>query len=112
LQVDTLRYTSLVQLLVQEGKHVLLAGPTGEQQNLGTGWQVGRELRGVCCHGLAATSAPLPLPLHLHLTGTGKTVYVKDVLEGLDKTSYSTIQTAFSARTSANQTQVGGPGLC
>jgi hypothetical protein len=38
--------------------------------------------------------------------GTGKTVYVKDVLEGLDKGRFATIQTAFSARTSANQTQV------
>ncbi len=46
------------------------------------------------------------LPTALLLTGTGKTVYVKDVLESLDKGRYSTIQTAFSARTSANQTQV------
>ncbi len=44
--------------------------------------------------------------------GTGKTVYVKDVLEGLDKGRFTTIQTAFSARTSANQTQVGGPACC
>jgi hypothetical protein len=27
--VDTLRYSSLLRLLVQSGKHVLLAGPTG-----------------------------------------------------------------------------------
>jgi hypothetical protein len=31
-QVDTLRYSSLLRLLVQHGKHVLLAGPTGEGQ--------------------------------------------------------------------------------
>ena len=39
-------------------------------------------------------------------TGTGKTVYVKEVLgKVLDKTSYQNIQTSFSARTNANQVQ-------
>jgi dynein heavy chain len=40
-------------------------------------------------------------------TGTGKTVYVKQVLEGLDKAEWSSIQTAFSAQTNANMIQVG-----
>jgi hypothetical protein len=30
--VDTLRYSSLLRLLVQSGKHVMLAGPTGRSQ--------------------------------------------------------------------------------
>ena len=39
-------------------------------------------------------------------TGTGKTVYVKEVLgNSLDKATYQNIQTSFSARTNANQIQ-------
>ena len=39
-------------------------------------------------------------------TGTGKTVYVKEVLgKSLDKAAYQNIQTSFSARTNANQIQ-------
>jgi len=36
------------------------------------------------------------------MPGTGKTVYLKAGLEALDKSVYNTIQTAFSAQTSAN----------
>ncbi|GFR44543.1 hypothetical protein Agub_g5814 [Astrephomene gubernaculifera] len=38
-------------------------------------------------------------------TGTGKTVYVKAAIEGLDKGLFSNQQTAFSAQTSANMIQ-------
>jgi dynein heavy chain len=39
-------------------------------------------------------------------TGTGKTVYIKDLLESLDKTAWMTIQSTFSAQTNANMIQV------
>jgi hypothetical protein len=42
-------------------------------------------------------------------TGTGKTAYVKAALEGLDRAAFTNQQTAFSAQTSANMIQVGGP---
>ncbi|KAL6759980.1 dynein heavy chain 6 [Haematococcus lacustris] len=38
-------------------------------------------------------------------TGTGKTVYIKDTLDKLDKAVFQDIQTAFSAQTNANQVQ-------
>jgi len=38
-------------------------------------------------------------------TGTGKTVYIKDLLESLDKTAWMTIQSTFSAQTNANMIQ-------
>ena len=38
-------------------------------------------------------------------TGTGKTVYIKQVLDSLDKNAWTTIQTAFSAQTNANMIQ-------
>ncbi|KAK3261161.1 hypothetical protein CYMTET_29916, partial [Cymbomonas tetramitiformis] len=38
-------------------------------------------------------------------TGTGKTVYVKDSLENLDKSQFMTIQSTFSAQTNANMIQ-------
>jgi len=38
-------------------------------------------------------------------TGTGKTVYIKQTLEGFDKSLYMTIQNSFSAQTNANMIQ-------
>lgn len=38
-------------------------------------------------------------------TGTGKTVYVKEQIEVLDRATYQNVQTAFSAQTNANQVQ-------
>ena len=38
-------------------------------------------------------------------TGTGKTVYIKEQLEQLDKAVYQNVATAFSAQTNANQVQ-------
>lgn len=39
-------------------------------------------------------------------TGTGKTIYIKDMIEKLDKSQYTNIQTAFSAQTNANQVRI------
>lgn len=39
-------------------------------------------------------------------TGTGKTVYIKGILNSLDKKLWTTMMSAFSAQTNANQIQV------
>lgn len=61
--IDTVRYMSLMNLLVTHQVHVLIAGPTG----------------------------------------TGKTIYIKEMISNLDKNLFGSIQTAFSAQTNANQ---------
>lgn len=61
--IDTVRYMSLMNLLVTHQVHVLIAGPTG----------------------------------------TGKTIYIKEMISNLDKSLFGSIQTAFSAQTNANQ---------
>jgi dynein heavy chain len=63
--VDTVRYSHLINMYIEEQKNVLVCGPTG----------------------------------------TGKTIYVKKLLRGLDKKQYQTLEVGFSAQTTASQVQ-------
>jgi len=130
-QVDTVRYSYILDKLVQHKMHVLFVGPTGGACGGEGGalcsagdWkrQEAQRLPCACCHCHNAHTAcaclPCPSPPHppiahtltsspLPRPGTGKSVYVKKQLQEGLPASMTPMFMTFSAQTSATMTQVG-----